>query len=70
MFAMYNGVIYNDSTRQDRDDHRRDEQHVPVRRAQPRHARCSTIPYYYVSDNSWQSGRWYDTLFSTFYPMT
>ena len=20
-------------------------------------------PYYYVSDNSWQSGRWYDTLF-------
>jgi prepilin-type processing-associated H-X9-DG protein len=27
-------------------------------------------PYYYVSDMSWQSGRWYDTLFATLYPMT
>jgi prepilin-type N-terminal cleavage/methylation domain-containing protein/prepilin-type processing-associated H-X9-DG protein len=26
-------------------------------------------PGYAVSDNSWQSGRWYDTLFATMYPM-
>jgi prepilin-type processing-associated H-X9-DG protein len=26
-------------------------------------------PAYAVSDNSWQSGRWYDTLFATMYPM-
>jgi prepilin-type N-terminal cleavage/methylation domain-containing protein/prepilin-type processing-associated H-X9-DG protein len=26
-------------------------------------------PGYAVSDNSWNSGRWYDTLFSTLYPM-
>ncbi len=26
-------------------------------------------PGYAVSDNSWNSGRWYDTLFATLYPM-
>ncbi len=26
-------------------------------------------PGYAVSDNSWQSGRWYDTLFATLYPV-
>jgi prepilin-type N-terminal cleavage/methylation domain-containing protein/prepilin-type processing-associated H-X9-DG protein len=26
-------------------------------------------PGYAVSDNSWNSGRWYDTLFSTLYPL-
>jgi prepilin-type N-terminal cleavage/methylation domain-containing protein/prepilin-type processing-associated H-X9-DG protein len=26
-------------------------------------------PTYAVSDNSWNSGRWYDTLFSTLYPV-
>jgi prepilin-type processing-associated H-X9-DG protein len=28
-----------------------------------------TDPGYAVSDNSWNSGRWYDTLFSTLYPL-
>ena len=27
-------------------------------------------PNYFVSDMSWQSARWYDTLFATLYPMT
>ena len=26
-------------------------------------------PGYAVSDNSWNSGRWYDTLFATLYPL-
>jgi prepilin-type N-terminal cleavage/methylation domain-containing protein/prepilin-type processing-associated H-X9-DG protein len=26
-------------------------------------------PGYAISDNSWQSGRWYDTLFATLYPL-
>jgi prepilin-type N-terminal cleavage/methylation domain-containing protein/prepilin-type processing-associated H-X9-DG protein len=26
-------------------------------------------PAYAISDNSWQSGRWYDTLFATLYPI-
>ncbi len=69
LFQMYNGVVYNDST---------------VRIAavtdgtsntfifgeHSHHMATMNDPYYYVSDNSWQSGRWYDTLFSTLYPMT
>ena len=29
----------------------------------------SLIPGYAVSDNAWNSGRWYDTLFATLYPL-
>jgi prepilin-type N-terminal cleavage/methylation domain-containing protein/prepilin-type processing-associated H-X9-DG protein len=69
IFSMYNGTIYNDSS---------------VRISMVTDGTSNTFmfgehshymavlndPYYYVSDNSWQSGRWYDTLFSTLYPMT
>ena len=27
-------------------------------------------PTYAISDNAWNSGRWYDTLFATLYPST
>jgi prepilin-type N-terminal cleavage/methylation domain-containing protein/prepilin-type processing-associated H-X9-DG protein len=68
IFAMYNGTIYNDST---------------VKIAGVTDGTSNTFlfgehshfmatlndPYYFVSDNSWQSGRWYDTLFCTLYPM-
>ena len=67
-FAEYNGVIYNDST---------------VKIAMVTDGTSNTLmfgehshayavindPGYYVSDNSWNSGRWYDTLMATFYPM-
>jgi prepilin-type N-terminal cleavage/methylation domain-containing protein/prepilin-type processing-associated H-X9-DG protein len=69
VFSQYNGTIYNDST---------------VRIAMVTDGTSNTFmfaehskfmavlndPYYYVSDNSWQSGRWYDSLFATLYPMT
>jgi len=68
IFAMYNGTIYNDST---------------VKIAAVTDGTSNTFlfsehshfmatlndPYYFVSDNSWQSGRWYDTLFCTLYSM-
>jgi prepilin-type N-terminal cleavage/methylation domain-containing protein/prepilin-type processing-associated H-X9-DG protein len=66
-FLNYNGVIYNDSS---------------VRIAMVTDGTSNTImfgehshqnlltydPGYGVSDNSWFSGRWYDTLFATMYP--
>jgi prepilin-type N-terminal cleavage/methylation domain-containing protein/prepilin-type processing-associated H-X9-DG protein len=69
IFSMYNGTIYNDST-------------VKIAMVTDgtsntflfgEHSHAKAVlndPYYYVSDNSWQSGRWYDTLFATLYPMT
>jgi prepilin-type N-terminal cleavage/methylation domain-containing protein/prepilin-type processing-associated H-X9-DG protein len=65
-FAEYNGTIYNDST---------------VRIAMVTDGTSNTFlfgehshayaaindPGYYISDNSWNSGRWYDTLFATLY---
>jgi prepilin-type processing-associated H-X9-DG protein len=69
VFSMYNGTIYNDST-------------VKIAMItdgtsntflfaeHSHHMALLNDPYYYVSDNSWQSGRWYDTLFATLYPMT
>jgi prepilin-type processing-associated H-X9-DG protein len=68
LFSMYNGTIYNDSR---------------VKIAMVTDGTSNTFmfaehshfmgtlndPYYYVSDNSWQSGRWYDTLFATLYAM-
>ena len=67
-FQNYNGVIYNDST---------------VRIAMISDGTSNTMlfgehchanllkfdPAYGVSDNSWNSGRWYDTLFATMYPV-
>jgi prepilin-type N-terminal cleavage/methylation domain-containing protein/prepilin-type processing-associated H-X9-DG protein len=67
-FAMYNGVIYNDSTVRISDitdgtsntmifgEH----SHFAFQRFDPAYAN---------SDNSWNSGRYYDTLFCTMYPM-
>ena len=69
VFSEYNGTIYNDST---------------IRIAAVTDGTSNTFmfaehsktmatlndPYYFVSDMSWQSGRWYDTLFCTLYPMT
>ncbi len=66
-FAMYNGVIYNDST---------------VKIAQITDGTSNTLLFgehsrfsmqkagssYTNSDFSWNSGRYYDTLLSTFYP--
>ncbi len=66
-FNQYNGVIYNDSS-------------VKIAAitdgtsntfcfAEHSHLQMySYDPAYAVSDNSWNSGRWYDTLFATFYP--
>jgi prepilin-type processing-associated H-X9-DG protein len=66
-FAQYNGTIYNDSV---------------IKIAAVTDGTSNTFMFgehshgkllvndwnYGVSDNSWQSGRWYDTLFATFYP--
>jgi len=66
--SEYNGVIFNDSS---------------VTISQVTDGTSNTIafgehshrnlqiydPAYGNSDNSWQSGRWYDTLFSTMYPV-
>ena len=68
VLAQFNGVIYNDSA---------------VRIAQITDGTSNTFifgehskghlylldPGYAVSDNCWNSGRWYDTLFATMYPM-
>jgi prepilin-type N-terminal cleavage/methylation domain-containing protein/prepilin-type processing-associated H-X9-DG protein len=66
-FQQYNGTIYNDSV-------------VPIASVtdgtsntfmfgEHSHGKLLVNDWLYgVSDNSWQSGRWYDTLFATFYP--
>jgi prepilin-type N-terminal cleavage/methylation domain-containing protein/prepilin-type processing-associated H-X9-DG protein len=68
ILTFYTGVIYNDST---------------VRISAITDGLSNTMmfgehskghllildPGYAVSDGSWNSGRWYDTLFSTLYPM-
>ncbi len=68
VLAQYNGVIYNDSA---------------VKLAQITDGASNTFlfgehsknqlfildPAFAVSDGSWQSGRYYDTLFSTLYPL-
>ncbi|HEV3164690.1 MAG TPA: DUF1559 domain-containing protein [Isosphaeraceae bacterium] len=67
-FQMFNGVIYNDSS---------------VKIAEVTDGTSNTFlfgehshgklyrydPKYALSDNSWNSGRWYDTLFATYYPV-
>jgi prepilin-type N-terminal cleavage/methylation domain-containing protein/prepilin-type processing-associated H-X9-DG protein len=68
VLAQFNGVIYNDSS---------------VRLSAITDGTSNTFifgehskghlyaldPAYAVSDNSWNSGRWYDTLFATLYPL-
>jgi len=68
ILGQFNGVIYNDSS---------------VKIAAITDGTSNTFlfgehskgllykldPGYAVSDNSWNSGRWYDTLFSTLYPL-
>jgi len=68
ILGFFNGTIYNDST---------------VKLAAITDGTSNTFifgehskghlflldPGYAVSDNSWQSGRWYDTLFATLYPL-
>jgi prepilin-type N-terminal cleavage/methylation domain-containing protein/prepilin-type processing-associated H-X9-DG protein len=68
ILAQFNGTIYNDSS---------------VRIASVTDGTSNTFifgehskghlylldPGYAVSDNAWNSGRWYDTLFATMYPM-
>jgi prepilin-type N-terminal cleavage/methylation domain-containing protein/prepilin-type processing-associated H-X9-DG protein len=69
IFAMYNGTIYNDSSV--KVSGVTDGTSNTFLFAEHSHAMAVlNDPYYYVSDNSWQSGRWYDTLFATEYPMT
>jgi prepilin-type processing-associated H-X9-DG protein len=68
ILSQFNGVIYNDSS---------------VKIAQITDGTSNTFLYgehskghlylldpgYAVSDNCWNSGRWYDTLFATMYPL-
>ncbi len=68
ILANFNGVIYNDST---------------VKIASVTDGTSNTFmfgehskghlylldPGYAISDNCWNSGRWYDTLFATLYPV-
>jgi prepilin-type N-terminal cleavage/methylation domain-containing protein/prepilin-type processing-associated H-X9-DG protein len=69
IFSMYNGVIYNDSSV--KLSGITDGTSNTFLFAEHSHAKAVlNDPYYFVSDNSWQSGRWYDTLFCTLYPMT
>jgi prepilin-type N-terminal cleavage/methylation domain-containing protein/prepilin-type processing-associated H-X9-DG protein len=66
---MYNGVIYNDSSTKIAAI--TDGTSNTMLFAEHSHAMAFlNDPYYYVSDNSWQSGRWYDTLFCTLYPIS
>jgi prepilin-type N-terminal cleavage/methylation domain-containing protein/prepilin-type processing-associated H-X9-DG protein len=68
ILSYFNGVIYNDSSVKIADitdgtsntfifgEHSKGQLYI-------------LDPAYAVSDNSWNSGRWYDTLFSTLYPL-
>ena len=67
-FAMYNGVIYNDSSTTVASV--TDGTSNTMMFGEHSHAAFQkNDPTYANSDNSWQSGRWYDTLFATFYPL-
>jgi prepilin-type processing-associated H-X9-DG protein len=68
VLQSYNGVIYNDSsvTRRNITDGTSNTFLFGER------AKGHTYvldPAYAVSNNSWNSGRWYDTLFSSLYPI-
>jgi prepilin-type N-terminal cleavage/methylation domain-containing protein/prepilin-type processing-associated H-X9-DG protein len=66
-FAMYNGVIYNDSSVKIADI--TDGTSNTFIFGEHSHGNLFKFdPNFAVSDNSWNSGRWYDTLFATYYP--
>ena len=65
--GSYNGVIYNDSST--RIAEVTDGTSNTMMFGEHCHANLLIFdPTYGASDNSWQSGRWYDTLFATMYP--
>ena len=68
VFQMYNGVIYNDSsTRISAITDGTSNTFMFMENSHTQRFTCDT--YYALSDNSWNSGRWYDTLGSTLYPI-
>ena len=67
-FNQYNGVIYNDSVV--KIAMITDGTSNTMMFGEHSHGKLLTYDWAYgVSDNSWNSGRWYDTLFATFYPL-
>ena len=67
-FLSYNGVVYNDSTVKIASI--TDGTSNTMLFGEHSHKNLQTFdPTFGNSDNSWQSGRWYDTLFSTMYPL-
>lgn len=67
-FTMFNGVIYNDSTVKIADI--TDGTSNTFVFGEHSHGMLFKYdPIFANSDNSWQSGRWYDTLIATYYPV-
>ncbi len=65
---MHNGVIYNDSAIRIADI--TDGTSNTFIFGEHSHGQLLKYdPQYGVSDNSWNSGRWYDTQFATYYPL-
>lgn len=65
--AQFNGVIFNDSTI--RMASITDGTSNTLLFGEHSHSRLLIFdPTYGVSDNSWNSGRWYDTMFGSMYP--
>ena len=66
-FAQYNGVIYNDSVVKIASI--TDGTSNTLLFGEHSHGKLLTYDWAYGgSDNSWNSGRWYDTLFASYYP--
>jgi prepilin-type N-terminal cleavage/methylation domain-containing protein/prepilin-type processing-associated H-X9-DG protein len=66
-FAEFNGVIYNDSSVNIASI--TDGTSNTFAFGEHSHGRLVKLdPAFALSDNSWNSGRWYDTLFATYYP--
>jgi prepilin-type processing-associated H-X9-DG protein len=67
-YAQYNGVIYNDSRMAIAGI--TDGTSNTFLFGEHSHGKLLVNDFTYgVSDNSWNSGRWYDTLFATYYPI-
>lgn len=64
----HNGVIFNDSTVRIADI-TDGTSNTMIFGEHSRAGLFKVDPAYAISDNSWNSGRWYDTLFATLYPM-